>query len=171
MSTPDAALSGTFAIGGTMQVNRLGFGAMRITGEGIWGAPKDGDEARATLRRLMDLNVDFIDTAEAYGQGANEALLGEALAPMRDHVVIATKFGFTIGDEAKAARPSGLDSRPEHVRAVAEAGVPRESRADLDPGQSVRVRVVPVGAAGVYAPGGRAAWMRRSTSSWPAWSK
>lgn len=92
MSTPDAALSGTFAIGGTMQVNRLGFGAMRITGDGIWGAPKDGAEARATLKRLKDLNIDFIDTAEAYGPAVSEDLLAEVLAPY-GKIKIATKGG------------------------------------------------------------------------------
>jgi aryl-alcohol dehydrogenase-like predicted oxidoreductase len=92
MSTPDAALSGSFSIGGTMSVNRLGFGAMRITGDGIWGAPKDPDEARATLRRLKDLNIDFIDTAEAYGPATSEDLLAEVLAPY-GKIKIATKGG------------------------------------------------------------------------------
>lgn len=92
MSTADAALSGTFSIGGTMTVNRLGFGAMRITGDGIWGAPKDPDEARATLRRLKDLNIDFVDTAEAYGPAVSEELLAEVLAPY-GKIKIATKGG------------------------------------------------------------------------------
>jgi pyridoxine 4-dehydrogenase len=92
MSTPDAALSGTFSIGGDMTVNRLGFGAMRITGDGIWGAPKDPAEARATLKRLLDLGIDFIDTAEAYGPATSEELLAEVLAPYGE-IKIATKGG------------------------------------------------------------------------------
>ena len=92
MSTPDAALSGTFSIGGDMTVNRLGFGAMRITGDGIWGAPKDPAEARATLKRLLDLGIDFIDTAEAYGPATSEELLAEVLAPY-GQIKIATKGG------------------------------------------------------------------------------
>ncbi len=92
MSTPNAALSGTFAIGGDMTVNRLGFGAMRITGDGIWGAPKDPAEARATLKRLPDLGIDFIDTAEAYGPAISEELLAEVLAPY-GKIKIATKGG------------------------------------------------------------------------------
>ncbi|MFY8032698.1 MAG: aldo/keto reductase [Devosia sp.] len=92
MSTPDAALSGTFSIGGDMTVNRLGFGAMRITGDGIWGAPKDPAEARATMKRLLDLGIDFIDTAEAYGPATSEELLAEVLAPY-GKIKIATKGG------------------------------------------------------------------------------
>jgi len=92
MTTPNAALSGTFAIGGDMTVNRLGFGAMRITGVGIWGAPKDPAEARATLKRLPDLGIDFIDTAEAYGPAVSEELLAEVLAPY-GKIKIATKGG------------------------------------------------------------------------------
>ena len=92
MTTPNAALSGTFAIGGDMTVNRLGFGAMRITGDGIWGAPRDPAEARATLQRLPDLGIDFIDTAEAYGPATSEELLAEVLAPYGE-IKIATKGG------------------------------------------------------------------------------
>lgn len=92
MSIPNAALSGTFAIGGDMVVNRLGFGAMRVTGDGIWGAPRDPVEARATLERLRDLNIDFVDTAEAYGPAVSEELLAEVLAPY-GKIKIATKGG------------------------------------------------------------------------------
>src|SRR6218665_533198 len=95
MTTLDAALSGTFAIGGDLKVNRLGFGAMRITGKGIWGPPENPDEARATLGRLPDLNVDFIDTAESYGPYVSEELIGEELAPYSRGTVVATKSGFT----------------------------------------------------------------------------
>lgn len=95
MTTLDAALSGTFAIGGDLAVNRLGFGAMRITGRGIWGPPEDPEEARAVLRRLPDLNVDFVDTAESYGPYISEELIGEVLAPYDRGTVIATKSGLT----------------------------------------------------------------------------
>ena len=95
MMTLDAALSGTFAIGGDLKVNRLGFGAMRITGRGIWGPPENPEEARATLRRLPDLNVDFVDTAESYGPYVSEELIGEVLAPYSRGTIIATKSGLT----------------------------------------------------------------------------
>ncbi len=95
MTTLDAALSGTFAIGGDLRVNRLGFGAMRITGKGIWGPPEDPEEAKATLRRLPELNVDFVDTAESYGPYISEELIGEVLAPYAKGTIIATKGGLT----------------------------------------------------------------------------
>jgi aryl-alcohol dehydrogenase-like predicted oxidoreductase len=94
MPTPDAARSGTFTIGGDMTVNRLGFGAMRITGAGIWGPPADPAEAKRTVRRVPELNIDFIDTAEAYGPYVSEELLAEVLAPY-GKVHIATKGGHT----------------------------------------------------------------------------
>ena len=92
MALPNAAKSGTFSIGGDLKVNRLGFGAMRITGQGIWGPPADRAEAIRTLKRLRDLGVDFIDTAEAYGPYVSEELIKEALYPYGD-LVIATKGG------------------------------------------------------------------------------
>ena len=95
MTSPNAALSGTFAIGGDLVVNRLGFGAMRITGPGIWGEPTDVEEARRTLRRIPELGINFIDTAESYGPEVSERLIGEELAPYRDGTIIATKSGFS----------------------------------------------------------------------------
>ncbi|QBY08183.1 aldo/keto reductase [Deinococcus metallilatus] len=92
--TPNAAQSGSFRIGGDLSVNRLGFGAMRITGEGIWGDPADREEALATLRRLPELGVNFIDTADSYGPAVSEELIRTALYPY-DTVVIATKAGLT----------------------------------------------------------------------------
>ena len=89
-----AAASGTFTIGGDMTVNRLGFGAMRITGPGVWGDPKDAAGARATLRRAVELGVNFIDTADSYGPEVSENLIHEVLHPYRG-VVIATKGGLT----------------------------------------------------------------------------
>ena len=90
-----AAASGTFAIGGDLTVNRLGFGAMRLTGEGIWGEPKDPAEALRVLRRVVELDVNFIDTADSYGPEVSERLIAEALHPYRPGLVIATKGGFT----------------------------------------------------------------------------
>jgi len=94
MTTVNAAASGTFAIGGDLRVNRLGFGAMRITGEGIWGEPKDREEAKRVLRRLETLGVNFIDTADSYGPFVSEQLICDALHPYRHGQVIATKGGF-----------------------------------------------------------------------------
>lgn len=91
---PNAAQSGTFLIGGDLSVNRLGFGAMRVTGNGVWGDPADLEGALATLRRLPELGVDFIDTADSYGPAVSEELIRQALHPY-DHVVIATKGGLT----------------------------------------------------------------------------
>ena len=94
MQTPDASRSGTFTIGGDLAVHRLGFGAMRVTGQGIWGPPADPEEARRTLKRLPELGIDFIDTAEAYGPYISEELIGEVLAPY-GKLVVATKGGHT----------------------------------------------------------------------------
>ncbi|MEO7053964.1 MAG: aldo/keto reductase [Rhizomicrobium sp.] len=90
-----AAKSGTFAIGGKAKVHRLGFGAMRTIGDGVWGPPKDKQEAMATLRRVPELGVDFIDTADVYGPEISEDLICEALYPY-DGLLIATKGGLTI---------------------------------------------------------------------------
>jgi pyridoxine 4-dehydrogenase len=95
MANVNAAASGTFAIGGDLTVNRLGYGAMRITGEGIWGEPKDPEGAKKVLRRAVELGVNFIDTADAYGPAVSERLIGEALAPYAKGVVVATKAGLT----------------------------------------------------------------------------
>src|SRR5207237_4920800 len=92
--TPPAAAAGTLKIGGDLVVNRLGFGAMRITGPGIWGEPRDVAEARRGLRRARGLGVGFIDPAEAYGPQVSERLIAEALYPYSSALVIATKGGF-----------------------------------------------------------------------------
>jgi pyridoxine 4-dehydrogenase len=91
---PSAAASGTFKIGGDVAVHRLGFGAMRITGKGIWGEPEDRDAAIRTLKALPDLGVNFIDTADSYGPFVSEDLIAEALAPYGD-ILVATKGGLT----------------------------------------------------------------------------
>ena len=79
----NAASSGAFAIGGDLEVNRLGFGAMRITGEGIWGEPADPEETKAVLRRAVELGINMIDTADSYGPDVSERLIGETLSPTR----------------------------------------------------------------------------------------
>ena len=94
MATPTATRSGTIELGGDLTVNRLGFGAMRITGKGVWGEPEDRDEALRVLRRLPELGVNFIDTADSYGPFVSEDLIREALHPY-DGIVVATKGGFT----------------------------------------------------------------------------
>jgi len=91
----NAAASGTFTIGGDLTVNRMGFGAMRITGPGIWGDPKDPAECRKVLRRAVDVGVNFIDTADAYGPETSENLIAEALHPYKNDLVVATKGGLT----------------------------------------------------------------------------
>jgi aryl-alcohol dehydrogenase-like predicted oxidoreductase len=95
MSDYNAAKSGTFKLGGDIEINRLGFGAMRITGQGIWGEPADHDESIRTLKRLPDLGVNFIDTADSYGPDVSERLIKEALHPYGKKTVIATKAGLT----------------------------------------------------------------------------
>jgi len=116
MAIVNAASSGTFAIGGDLHVNRLGYGAMRITGEGIWGYPKDVDGAKKVLRRAVELGVNFIDTADAYGPVVSETLIGEALSPYAKGVVIATKGGLTRQGPGKWL-PVG---RPEYLRQQVE---------------------------------------------------
>src|SRR5689334_10733087 len=94
MAETSAKASGTFKIGGDLEVNRLGFGAMRITGEGIWGPPADPAEAKRTLKRVPELGINFIDTADSYGPHVSEELIAEVLAPYKG-LVIATKGGLT----------------------------------------------------------------------------
>ncbi len=117
----DAARAGTIDVGGDLTVNRLGFGAMRITGNGIWGDPPDGDVAKAVLRRAVELGVNFIDTADAYGPDVSEILIAEALHPYPDDLVIATKGGLT------RAGPNrwDADGRPEHLRRACEGSLAR----------------------------------------------
>ena len=112
---PNAAAAGTFRIGGEVAVHRLGFGAMRITGRGIWGEPVDRAEALRTLRRIPELGVNFIDTADSYGPDVSERLIREALHPYKG-LFVATKAGLTRpGPDAWV--PNG---RPEYLRAEAQ---------------------------------------------------
>jgi len=129
-----AAQSGQFAIGGDLKVNRLGFGAMRVTGRGIWGPPADRAEAIRTLKRLADLGVDFIDTAEAYGPYVSEELIREALHPYKN-VVIATKGGLQrSGPDAWQQ-----DGRPEVLRRGLEGSLKRLGVEQIDLWQLHRI--------------------------------
>jgi aryl-alcohol dehydrogenase-like predicted oxidoreductase len=108
-------------LGGDMPVGRLGFGAMRITGEGIWGEPRDRDEALRVLRRAVELGVDLIDTADSYGPEVSENLIAEALHPYPEGLVVATKGGL-LRDGPGRWRPDG---RPEHLRTACDASLRR----------------------------------------------
>ncbi len=121
MTDVSAQTRPTLTIGGDLTVRRLGFGAMRITGRGIWGAPPNHDEAIAVLRRAVDLGVNLIDTADAYGPDVSERLIAEALVPYPSDLVIATKGGM-LRDGPDRWRPDG---RPEHLRAACEASLQR----------------------------------------------
>ena len=118
---PNAAASGTFAIGGDLEVNRLGFGAMRLTGEGIWGEPENPEEAKAVLRRVVEIGVTLIDTADSYGPDVSERLIGETLSPYPEGVTIATKGGL-VRPGPGDWRPNG---RPEHLREACEGSLRR----------------------------------------------
>jgi pyridoxine 4-dehydrogenase len=118
MSTPTqtATASGTFLLGGDLPVVRLGYGAMQLTGEGVWGDPRDPDECVRVLRRAVELGVTFIDTADAYGPFVSELLIKQALHPYADELVIATKAGFTRsgpGDWRAVGRPEYLRQQTE----------------------------------------------------------
>ncbi|MFC7243404.1 aldo/keto reductase [Catellatospora aurea] len=110
-STLPAAAAGRFSVGGDLPVNRLGYGAMQLTGPGVWGDPADPDEAVRVLRRAVELGVDFIDTADSYGPFVSEMLIKKALHPYPEGLVIATKGGFTRagpGDWRAVGRPEYL---------------------------------------------------------------
>jgi pyridoxine 4-dehydrogenase len=118
---PTAEAAGTIDLGGDLTVNRLGFGAMRITGRGVWGEPPSRDQAIATLRRVVELGVNFIDTADSYGPAVSEELIAEALYPYSDDLVIATKGG-QLRPGPNRWEP---DCRPEHLREVCEESLRR----------------------------------------------
>src|SRR5260221_8131932 len=116
-----AAASGTVSLGGELTVNRLGFGAMRITGDGIWGPPKDRAAAIAVLRRAVELGVKFIDTADSYGPNFSEELIAKALAPYPKDLVIATKGGWNRPGPGQWTH----DASPEHLRKAVEGSLKR----------------------------------------------
>ena len=121
VETLPAAASGTVSLGGELTVRRLGFGAMRITGEGIWGPPKDANSAVAVLRRVVELGVNFIDTADSYGPRVSEELIAKALAPYPKDLVIATKGGWNRPGPNQWTH----DASPEHLRKAVEGSLKR----------------------------------------------
>jgi aryl-alcohol dehydrogenase-like predicted oxidoreductase len=120
-SQPTAEAAGTIDIGGDLTVNRMGFGAMRITGPGIWGEPTDREQAKAALRKGVELGVNFIDTADSYGPDVSEILIAETLYPYPDELVIATKGGLVRPGPGQWP----ADGRPEHLRAACEGSLRR----------------------------------------------
>jgi pyridoxine 4-dehydrogenase len=120
-ATPGSATNSTFKIGGDLEVNRLGFGAMRITGDGIWGWPPDRANAVKVLKRAVDLGVNLIDTADAYGPETSELLIAEALHPYPKGLVIATKGGLTRPGPGQWV-PNG---RPEHLKEAVDNSLKR----------------------------------------------
>src|SRR6476619_5939587 len=120
-SAAPAAKSGTVAISGELPVHRLGFGAMQLTGRGVWGEPSDHDAAIAVLRRAVELGINLLDTADSYGPTVSEELIAEALHPYPDDLLIATKGGF-IRTGPNRWTPDG---RPEHLREACEGSLRR----------------------------------------------
>ena len=118
---PPAKKSGQFLIGGDLRVTRLGFGAMRITGDGIWGEPANRPEAIRVLRRAVELGINFIDTADSYGPGVSEEIIAEALHPYPADLVIATKGGF----DRPGPNQWVENGKPEHLRSACEASLRR----------------------------------------------
>ena len=131
----NASASGTFLLGGDLRIHRLGYGAMRITGEGIWGEPKDPENAKRVLRRAIELGVNFIDTADSYGPEVSEQLIAEALYPYPKDLVIATKGGFTRSGPNRWA-PVG---RPEYLRQCVEMSLRRLKLERIDLWQLHRI--------------------------------
>ncbi|HEY4356115.1 MAG TPA: aldo/keto reductase [Acidobacteriaceae bacterium] len=121
MSDPSALLSGNFSLGDGLQVHRLGYGTMRLVGEGAWGEPRSREDARNVLRRAVELGVTLIDTADAYGPGIAEELVAEALHPYPANLVVATKGGLTRQGPAKS-KPCG---RPDYLQQQLEMSLRR----------------------------------------------
>jgi pyridoxine 4-dehydrogenase len=117
----NALAGGTFRIGGDLEVRRLGFGAMRVTGPGVWGEPRDRDEAIRVLRRALEVGVTLIDTADSYGPHVSERLIAEALHPYSKDLVIATKAGF----DRPGPDQWTVNGRPEHLRAACDGSLRR----------------------------------------------
>lgn len=128
MSDTTATFNKSFTIGGDLTINRLGYGAMRITGKGIWGPPKDKDEAIRVLKRAVELGVNFIDTADSYGPYVSEELIAEALYPYADGLVIATKGGLlrTGPDQWP------VNAHPDHLKEALEGSLKRLKLEQID---------------------------------------
>jgi pyridoxine 4-dehydrogenase len=125
----DQVASGADTVGlGDMTVNRMGLGAMRITGRGVWGPPSDPEECKRVLRRAVELGVNFVDTADSYGPHVSEELIAEALFPYPDDLVIATKAGF----ERPGPNRWDPDGRPEHIREAIQGSLRRLRRERID---------------------------------------
>lgn len=122
MTTPNAAPAGRFKIGGEIEITRLGYGSMRLTGDGIWGPPRDIDEARRVLRRVPELGIDFIDTADSYGPYVAEDLIAETLHPY-DGLMIATKGGLVR--YGKANGPWPIVCAPDYLRQCVQMSLRR----------------------------------------------
>jgi aryl-alcohol dehydrogenase-like predicted oxidoreductase len=145
----NAAAAGTFDLGGDLSINRMGFGAMRITGEGIWGEPENPEEARRVLRRTLELGINFIDTADSYGPKVSERLIAETLHPYPEGLVIATKGGLTRPGPGRWEP----DGRPEHLREACEGSLKRlkVDRIDLYQLHRIDPRVPPEEQVGTLA--------------------
>jgi pyridoxine 4-dehydrogenase len=128
MNKVSAGLAGTVSFGSELSVNRLGFGTMRLTGEGIWGPPRDRKRALAVLRRAVELDVNFIDTADSYGPNVSEELIAEALFPYQKGLVIATKGGWNRPGPDQWTH----DASPGHLRKAVEGSLKRLRLARID---------------------------------------
>ncbi len=125
----------TYTLGGDMTVNRMGYGAMRITGDGVWGQPKDKEEAIRVLQRAVELGIDFIDTADSYGPNVSEELIAEALYPYNKGLLIATKGGLT----RTGPNEWPLNAHPDHLRGALEGSLKRLKQDKIDLYQLHRV--------------------------------
>jgi pyridoxine 4-dehydrogenase len=128
MADNTIAYNRTFTIGGDLTVDRLGYGAMRITGKGIWGPPKDHDESIRVLKRAVELGVNFIDTADSYGPYVSEELIAEALHPYREGIVIATKGGL----ERTGPDQWPINGHPDHLREALDGSLKRLKLDQID---------------------------------------
>ncbi len=135
MAQQTASFSKTFTIGGDLTVNRMGYGAMRITGEGIWGPPKDREESLRVLKRTVELGIDFIDTADSYGPHVSEELIAEALYPYPDNLVIATKGGLL----RTGPNQWPINAHPDHLKEALEGSLKRLKLDKIDLYQLHRV--------------------------------
>lgn len=134
-NTHGAAASGTFALGGDLQIHRLGYGSMRLTGEGIWGEPKDREEAKRVLHRVVELGVNFVDTADSYGPYVSEQLIGDTLAPYSQGTIVATKGGLV-----RTGRNQWLPvGRPEYLHQEVEMSLRRLKLQRIDLWQLHRI--------------------------------